>query len=116
MMAISIDITVRYSHASGGVYIARHQGKQSSCTYSPEVAARSLGRKIFGQKQQLIVTQLHPTDKSVNWEFRISPDPAQSCRVCGCTWYAACEHDNGDQCHWVEDDLCSKCANEGKTE
>ena len=30
----------------------------------------------------------------------------QACRVCGCTWYHACE----GGCYWVEDDLCSKCA------
>lgn len=30
----------------------------------------------------------------------------QKCRVCGCTWDNACE----GGCYWVEDDLCSKCA------
>lgn len=30
----------------------------------------------------------------------------QACRVCGCTWDNACE----GGCYWVEDDLCSKCA------
>ena len=30
----------------------------------------------------------------------------QRCRVCGCTWDNACE----GGCYWVEDDLCSKCA------
>ena len=28
------------------------------------------------------------------------------CHVCGCTWDNACE----GGCYWVEDDLCSKCA------
>lgn len=31
----------------------------------------------------------------------------QKCRVCGCTWNNACE----GGCYWVEDDLCSNCAN-----
>lgn len=30
----------------------------------------------------------------------------QKCRVCGCTDNNACE----GGCYWVEDDLCSKCA------
>ncbi|RCX20900.1 hypothetical protein DFR58_101102 [Anaerobacterium chartisolvens] len=30
------------------------------------------------------------------------------CRVCGCTWNTPCE----GGCYWVEDDLCSKCAEE----
>ena len=31
----------------------------------------------------------------------------QKCRVCGCTQNNACK----GGCYWVEDDLCSKCAN-----
>ena len=30
----------------------------------------------------------------------------QQCKVCGCTWNNACE----GGCYWVEDDLCSSCA------
>lgn len=30
----------------------------------------------------------------------------QTCRVCGCTWDNACE----GGCYWVDDDLCSSCA------
>lgn len=30
----------------------------------------------------------------------------QVCRVCGCTWDNACE----GGCYWVEDNLCSRCA------
>jgi hypothetical protein len=33
-------------------------------------------------------------------------DTDQVCRVCGCTWNTPCE----GGCYWVEDDLCSKCA------
>ncbi len=33
-------------------------------------------------------------------------DTGQKCRVCGCTWFNACE----GGCYWVEDDLCSACA------
>lgn len=36
----------------------------------------------------------------------------QRCRVCGCTWYNACE----GGCYWVEDDLCSKCAEKAQEE
>jgi hypothetical protein len=36
------------------------------------------------------------------------------CRVCGCTdeWCPACIKAQGYPCHWVEEDLCSRCANE----
>ena len=30
----------------------------------------------------------------------------QKCRVCGCTWEQACP----GGCYWVEEDLCSACA------
>lgn len=33
-------------------------------------------------------------------------DSGQKCRVCGYTWFNACE----GGCYWVEDDLCSACA------
>jgi hypothetical protein len=33
---------------------------------------------------------------------------ARKCRICGCTWDHACE----GGCYWVEDDLCSKCADQ----
>lgn len=29
----------------------------------------------------------------------------QKCRVCGCTWFNACQ----GGCYWVESDLCSEC-------
>jgi hypothetical protein len=35
-----------------------------------------------------------------------SEDGEQACRVCGCTWNNACS----GGCYWVEDDLCSACA------
>lgn len=36
----------------------------------------------------------------------------RTCRVCGCTDFAACP----GGCWWVEDDLCSSCAGAGKPE
>ena len=36
----------------------------------------------------------------------------RKCRVCGCTDFKACE----GGCYWVEDDLCSKCAEVKKDE
>ncbi len=32
------------------------------------------------------------------------------CRVCGCTEFSPCLDENGEPCHWAEDDLCSACA------
>lgn len=37
------------------------------------------------------------------------PKGEHTCRGCGCTDIQACRHDNGEPCHWVEDDLCSVC-------
>lgn len=39
----------------------------------------------------------------------------QRCRVCGCTWNNACMTEFGP-CYWVEDDLCSACAEKVKQE
>lgn len=36
--------------------------------------------------------------------------PARSCRVCGCTEFDACIDRNGVPCHWIEWNLCSRCA------
>lgn len=34
----------------------------------------------------------------------------QICRICGCSDMDACvDEETGEPCHWVEDDLCSKC-------
>lgn len=33
-------------------------------------------------------------------------DSDKKCRVCGCDWFHACP----GGCYWVEDDLCSTCA------
>lgn len=35
--------------------------------------------------------------------------PERTCRTCGCTDANACVTD-GHPCHWVEPDLCSRCA------
>lgn len=32
-----------------------------------------------------------------------------SCRVCGCTDWAACHNTFRQPCYWVEPDLCSQC-------
>ena len=48
--------------------------------------------------------------KAQNEEKKIKPK-IQKCRVCGCTEDNACVNDEtGDTCYWVEDDLCSECA------
>lgn len=39
-------------------------------------------------------------------EERLKEKEIQRCRVCGCTYYTPCE----GGCYWVEEDLCSKCA------
>lgn len=39
-------------------------------------------------------------------EKRLKDEEIQKCRVCGCTYYTPCE----GGCYWVEEDLCSKCA------
>lgn len=34
----------------------------------------------------------------------------QKCRECGCTDITACLHDDGSPCAWMDDDLCTVCA------
>lgn len=36
----------------------------------------------------------------------LEADKKRKCRVCGCTWDHACP----GSCYWVEEDLCSRCA------
>jgi hypothetical protein len=40
------------------------------------------------------------------------PSNIRRCRVCGCTDYDChqCIEKTGQPCYWVEDDLCSACA------
>lgn len=101
-MSPLIDVSVRYT---SGTYYARANGKTASCTYDPIVAVKSVGRKVFGNLQKLIITQAKPATFHEKGSFHVSPDPSQSCRECGCTWYCACE----GGCHWVSGDLCSRC-------
>lgn len=51
-------------------------------------------------------------DSEMNLAHMTADKDEQTCRVCGCTWDNACE----GGCYWVEDDLCSKCANERVSE
>lgn len=45
--------------------------------------------------------------------FEDLPEP-RACRVCGCTDddCSQCIEATGEPCHWVEKDLCSRCADE----
>jgi hypothetical protein len=45
--------------------------------------------------------------------FEDDPFDERVCRVCGCDDMHACVSDAGVACHWVEDDLCSACADAG---
>lgn len=47
-----------------------------------------------------------PEDIEKMAEYHCGDDDEVACRVCGCTDSHAC--DGG--CYWVEDDLCSACA------
>lgn len=44
--------------------------------------------------------------------------PTGKCKVCGCTDddCRQCIESQGFPCSWVEDDLCSRCANQTKDE
>ncbi len=44
--------------------------------------------------------------------------PDKKCRVCGCTDLDCrrCVEAQGRPCHWVEEDLCSRCEIEMKSE
>lgn len=72
---------------------------------------------ILGQENQIPNETIN---KFVNGEIDYLAKPEKEvpeerkCRVCGCTQNNACE----GGCHWVEEDLCSKCAEnsaEGET-
>lgn len=104
-MSVTIEVSVRLTN---GTYFARGNGKTASCTYDPVVAVKSVGRKVFGNLQKLVITQVKPVTVVTVYEkgqFLVTPDLSQSCRVCGCTWDCAC----GSGCYWVAEDLCSNC-------
>lgn len=55
--------------------------------------------------QEVIVDEfVKPVDADIMLNYMIVNK--QKCRVCGCTWNTPCE----GGCYWVEEDLCSKCA------
>ncbi len=65
----------------------------------------------------LILGQENGIDEERIKEFYDSEDETlvedeQKCRICGCTENDACE----GGCYWVENDLCSKCAEKMKNE
>jgi hypothetical protein len=33
----------------------------------------------------------------------------KTCRVCGCSDFDACIHEEHGNCYWIEKDLCSHC-------
>lgn len=104
-MSATIEVSVRFT---GNTYFARGNGKTASCTYNPVVAVTSVGRKVFGNLQKLVITQVKPVTVYKKGQFLVTPDLSQSCRVCGCTWDHACE----SGCYWVAEDLCSSCGGE----
>lgn len=46
------------------------------------------------------------------WEGLEKVEPEPRCRICGCTQYSACEHEELGACWWVpnQGNLCSHCA------
>lgn len=100
-MEIIVSVRDRYN-----TYTARAEGKTASYTGGERGAVERLAVKIFGELQRVTVTEVAPKDGERISYWRITTDPNQTCRVCGCTWDNACE--NG--CSWVEADLCSGCA------
>jgi hypothetical protein len=99
-MEIIVSVRDRYN-----TYTATFGSKRrASCTGGAQQAVERLAVKVFGELQRVTVAEVSRADGVANW--RITTDPAQACRVCGCTWDNACE--NG--CSWVEADLCSGCA------
>jgi hypothetical protein len=47
-------------------------------------------------------------------EYSLRYTPMQECRVCGCSDddCLQCYQAQGHPCHWIEDDLCSRCQHE----
>jgi hypothetical protein len=55
-----------------------------------------------------------PKAKKAGKRKAAADDGVRRCRVCGCTDddCTQCVEANGEPCHWVEADLCSRCAEE----
>ena len=57
---------------------------------------------------------LQPVNLWVDYVVSEEEKQVRSCRVCGCTEINCnqCVEATGEPCHWVEQDLCSRCQKE----
>lgn len=80
---------------------------------------------ICDEKSLFWVPELQPSVDALAGLLGLDPEAiydevvaeeARTCRVCGCTQddCSQCVEAPGEPCHWVEDDLCSRCAAEAK--
>lgn len=104
-MEIIISVRDRYNTYTA-TFGSRHR---ASCTSGARQAVERLAEKIFGTLQRVtIAEETRKDDATIGATYwKVTTDPAQACRVCGCTWDHGCD----DGCSWVEVDLCSSCAN-----
>ncbi len=101
-MEVIASVSNRYN-----TYTAKFGSRhKASCTAGAQQAVERLGEKIFGEHQRFTVTEIERKDGEHLSYWRITTDPSQACRVCGCTWDKGCE----GGCSWVDADLCSNCA------
>lgn len=63
------------------------------------------------QMEEIRDAELRIDERKKLFEF-LKTEGMQFCRICGCTHYFAC--DGG--CSWIEDDLCSACADPEESE
>ena len=95
-MEVIASVTDRY-----GTYTASSEGIRASCTAGAQQAVERLASKVFGPLQRTSLAEIAPRDAAGVSYWRITTDPDQACRNCGCTWVGGC--------YWAEPDLCSSC-------
>ncbi|WP_119301111.1 hypothetical protein [Dongia deserti] len=79
--------------------------------YDAVLKLRRHGHRVFCAKREDRRETHHELDGQIvptSWVMDMARASLE-CRECGCTDQHACD-DNGVGCHWVEPDLCSKCA------
>lgn len=83
----------------------RYQDEKNRLRKAFALACRFIGDN-FGSSN--LGSNNEDGEELLSWQryFIERAESEQVCRVCGCTWTHACE----DGCYWVEEDLCSACA------
>jgi len=107
MFCLTISPGVAFQVIATIQLACRHEKYTSTSRKTAEAFARTLIEQFSGDARALL---------ELGWNPDLDTPPAsfvdhQRCRVCGCTDddCTRCYERTGEECYWVEPDLCSAC-------